>query len=71
MYAAAIIGQPIFGLLVDKFDKRLILGIRSAGSALSILGYLFTAGIVETILLLLFGFFTFSAFLLLVSLASD
>jgi FSR family fosmidomycin resistance protein-like MFS transporter len=71
MYAAAIIGQPIFGLLVDRFDKRLILGISSAGSAVSIFGYLFTAGIVETILLSLFGFFTFSAFPLLLSLASD
>lgn len=71
MYAAAIIGQPIFGLLADKFDKRLVLGVSSAGSALSILGYLFTSGIVETILLSLFGFFTFSAFPLLLSLASD
>ena len=71
MYAAAIIGQPIFGVLVDRFDKRLVLGLSSIGSALSILGYLFATGPLDIVLLSLFGFFTFSAFPLLLSLASE
>ncbi len=71
MYASAIIGQPLFGALVDIFDKRLILGLSSAGSALSILGYLFTPGLSEIAFLSLFGFFAFSAFPLVFSLSAD
>ena len=71
MYAAAIVGQPIFGLLVGRFDKRLIMGVSSVGSALSILGYIFTTGVVEISMLVLFGFLTLSAFPLFLSLASD
>jgi FSR family fosmidomycin resistance protein-like MFS transporter len=71
MYASAIIGQPLFGVLVDKFDKRLILGISSVGSALSIVGYLFTTGISEIVFLSLFGFFAFSAFPLVFALSRD
>ncbi|MCW4046189.1 MAG: MFS transporter [Candidatus Bathyarchaeota archaeon] len=71
MYASAIIGQPLFGALLDRFDKRLILGLSSAGCGLSIIGYLSTSGILEIVLLSLFGFFAFSAFPLVFSLASD
>jgi len=71
MYASAIIGQPLFGALVDRFDKRLILGLSSVGSGLSIIGYLSVTGILEIALLSLFGFFAFSAFPLVFSLASD
>lgn len=71
MYAAAIIGQPIFGYLVDRFEKRLILAISIVGSALSILGYLFASGTLEQVLLVLMGLFTFSGFPIFLSLASD
>ncbi|MCW3994853.1 MAG: MFS transporter [Candidatus Bathyarchaeota archaeon] len=71
MYASAIIGQPLFGVLVDKFDKRLIFGLSSAGSSLSILGYLFTTGVSEIVFLSLFGFFAFSAFPLAFALSRD
>jgi FSR family fosmidomycin resistance protein-like MFS transporter len=71
MFSTAIVGQPLFGWLVDKFDRRIILAISSAGSALTILIYLFTSGLVEMLVLALFGFFTFTAFPLLLALASN
>jgi FSR family fosmidomycin resistance protein-like MFS transporter len=71
MFATAIVGQPFFGWLVDKFDRRVVLAISTAGAGLAILGYLFTSGSVELIVLAIFGFFTFTAFPLLLSLASD
>ena len=71
MYGAAIVGQPIFGLLADRFNKRLILGVGTVGIAASIFGYVSTTGIAEQTFLILFGFFTFSGFPLLMSLVSD
>jgi FSR family fosmidomycin resistance protein-like MFS transporter len=71
MFATAIVGQPFFGWLVDKFDRRVVLAISTVGAGLAILGYLFTSGSVELIVLAIFGFFTFTAFPLLLSLASD
>ena len=71
MYITAIIGQPFFGSLVDRFDKRLVLAVSSVGSAFSIVAYLFTSGVVEIAALSLFGFFTFTVFPLLLSLSSD
>lgn len=71
MYASAIIGQPLFGVIVDKFDKRFVLALSSTGSALAILGYLIASGVTGLLLLSLFGFFTLTGFPLLLSLASD
>ena len=72
MYAAAILGQPLFGWLVDRFDKRLVLGLSSTGAALTILAYLdVTSAAAGLALLFLFGLFTFSGFPLLLSLAAD
>lgn len=71
MYATAIIGQLLFGVLVDRFDKRLILGIGSGGSALSTLGYIFSSGTIEFLFIALFGLFTFSIFPTLLALASE
>lgn len=73
MYAAAIVGQPIFGLMVDRFDRRWILAISSLGSVVSILGYLsFSgAGFVGEAWLFAFGFFTFSGFPQFLSLVRD
>ena len=73
MYAGGIIGQPIFGHLADRFDKRVILAIDSLGSALGIFLFLATSGTgAEALLTLaLFGLFTFSGFPLLLSLVAD
>ncbi len=72
MYAAAIIGQPTFGLLVDRFDKRAVLATSSIGGAASILGYLaFGTGWIGTAWLFSFGFFVFSGFPLLLSMVGD
>jgi FSR family fosmidomycin resistance protein-like MFS transporter len=72
MYAAAIIGQPVFGLLVDRLDKRAVLAASSIGSAASMLGYLGApGGWIGTAWLFAFGLFTFSGFPLLLSMATD
>ena len=71
MFATAIIGQPIFGWLLDRFDRRIILAASSVGSGLSILAYLYTKGVMELLILAVFGLFTFAAFPLFLSLASD
>ncbi len=73
MYAAAVIGQPMFGLLVDRLDKRRVLAVASLGSAASILVYLAVAGggWAGEAWLFAFGFFTFSGFPLLLSLVGD
>jgi MFS family permease len=71
MFSTAIVGQPLFGYLTDKFDRRTILAVSSIGSAIAILLYLYTSGIAELLMLALFGFFTFTAFPLLLALASN
>ncbi|MEM3671087.1 MAG: MFS transporter [Thermoprotei archaeon] len=71
MYALAIIGQPLFGLLVDRFDKRYVLTLSSAGAGASLLAYIHTTGPVSLATLSLFGLFAFSGFPLLFSITSD
>jgi len=71
MYGASIAGQPLFGFLIDRFQKRLILAVSIVGSALSIIGYLFATGILDTALLALVGLFTFSGFPVFLSVAYD
>lgn len=66
--APAILGQPIFGYLSDKFDRRYLFGLSNMGSALSF--YLFLT-IPSIIWLVGFGFFTFSLFPLTISLIGD
>ena len=66
--APAIIGQPIFGILSDKYDRRLLFGLSNIGSALSF--YMFLT-IPKIIWLIGFGFFTFSLFPLTISLIGD
>lgn len=70
MYALAVLGQPFAGLLLDRFDGRLVLAFTTAGAMVSIFGYLFSTGLVDIVLLSLYGFFSFNAFPLLMSLAS-
>ncbi len=71
MYVGGIVGQPFFGLLADRFDRRMLIGIASAGSALTTLGYLVTAGVPADALLFMMGFFMFSAFPLLMTLSAE
>ncbi len=73
MYAGGIVGQPVFGMLADRFDKRVVLAIDSLGSALGIFLFLATSGTGVNALLALavFGLFTFSGFPLLLSLVAD
>lgn len=72
MYASAVIGQPLFGLLVDRIDKRAVLGAASVGSAVAILGYVGAgANSVAYAWLFAFGLFTFSGFPLLLSMVND
>jgi MFS family permease len=71
MYLGGILGQPSFGLLADRFDKRIVLAVDSLGSAAATFLYLSTSGPAATVALLIFGFFTFSGFPLLLSLVSD
>jgi MFS transporter, FSR family, fosmidomycin resistance protein len=71
MYLGAIPGQLVFGTLVERLDKRYVLGASSAGAALAVLGYVFTGGYLALAFITLFGFFSFSSFPTLLSLASD
>ena len=70
-YASAIVGQPLFGFLADRLDHRLVLGISTFGAAASIVGYVSSEGVESVALLSLFGFFAYTGFPLLMSLASD
>lgn len=72
MYGAAIVGQPVFGLLVDRFDKRAVLAFSSLGAAFSTVAYLtLGSGWAGTAWLFAFGFFVFSGFPLLLSMVGD
>ncbi|MEL9990142.1 MAG: MFS transporter [Thermoproteus sp.] len=64
----AIVGQPLFGYLSDTVGRRTTLAVSTAGAALSILALVATKSLYW---LPLFGFFTFSAFPLTLSLAGD
>jgi FSR family fosmidomycin resistance protein-like MFS transporter len=70
-FIGAIPGQLAFGALVERLDKRYVLGISSAGAALAVLGYIWTDGVVALVFIVLFGFFSYSSFPTLLSLASD
>ncbi len=70
-YASAIVGQPLFGLLADRLDHRVVLAISTLGAAVSTFGYVGSGGVVSVAWLSLFGFFAYSGFPLLMALASD
>ena len=71
MFAGGIVGQPVFGYLTRKFDKRVLLSLTSFGTAVTILGYINTTGMEALVMLGVFGFFTFSGFPLLFSIIQD
>lgn len=64
----AIVGQPLFGYLSDAVGRRTMLAVSTVGAALSAAAFAATGSVS---LLPLFGFFTFSAFPLMLSLAGD
>ncbi|EZQ06655.1 MFS transporter [Candidatus Acidianus copahuensis] len=66
--AAAVVGQPLLGILSDKIGRRTIFGISTAGAVVSMLLFLSFPNLVY---LVVFGFFTFSAFPLMLSLVGD
>ena len=70
-YASAILGQPFFGLLTERFDHRLVFAVSALGAAVSIVAYVNSGGALGAVLLPLFGFFAFTGFPLLLSLAAD
>ena len=70
-YASAIVGQPLFGMLTDRFDHRWVLAVSAVGASLAIIGYVESSGVVSVALLSLFGFFAYTGFPLLMALASD
>jgi MFS transporter, FSR family, fosmidomycin resistance protein len=71
MFAAAIVGQPFFGVLLDRFDRRLIFLGSSVGAALSAGALTRVGGPTSIVLLVIFGFFVYTGFPVLLSLASD
>ena len=71
LYLGGILGQPFFGALASRIDIRLLLSVTSLGSALSTLGFLLVGGAPAVAFLFLTGFFTFSAFPLLMSLSAE
>ncbi len=71
MYAIAIVGQPFFGVLVDKFDKRYLLIIATLGTGLFSLAFTLTQGYISIVMIIIFAFFNFSGFPLLMSLTRD
>ncbi|MCL4325427.1 MAG: MFS transporter [Candidatus Thermoplasmatota archaeon] len=63
MLGAAIIGQPVFGKLMDAFDYRKIFALNTLGIVITMLVFTLTYNIyVIFISLFFYGFFTFAAF---------
>lgn len=70
--AVAIFGQPALGLLADKFGRRLILGVTSAGAGLAIIFLLSTSNLIlQVASLAAFGFFGLTGFPMLLPLATS
>ena len=70
-YASAVLGQPFFGFLTERFDHRVVLAVSAVGAAASIVAYVNSGGALGIVLLSLFGFYAFTGFPLLLSLAAD
>lgn len=71
MFSGGIVGQLIFGLLVERHDKRMILIVTTVFSVTFMFIYFFTAGTLSVVALALFGFFNFSGFPIFMSMISD
>ncbi|MGD0636436.1 MAG: MFS transporter [Nitrososphaerales archaeon] len=70
LWIGSIPGQFVFGAMVDRFDNRYVLGVGSGGAALCVLAYIYSPGYLGVVFIVLFGFFSFSTFPTLLSLAS-
>ncbi len=71
MFAGGILGQLVFGKLVETHDKRLILVVNTLLSALLLFLYVVTSGFLSLAFLGLFGFINFSGFPIFMSMISD
>ncbi|MGC8581410.1 MAG: MFS transporter [Thermoplasmata archaeon] len=71
IYTIAIIGQPIFGILLDVMDKRGLFIIATIGTGITTLGFVYLSGTLGIVFLIAFSFFNFSGFPLLMSLTKD
>ncbi len=71
MLGMAILGQPVFGYIADRFGRRLSLGLSIVGSGVAMLLFLNVGNpILSSICLGLFGFFGLTGFPLLLPLAT-
>jgi MFS family permease len=70
-FAPAIVGQPLFGWLMDRVDHRLVMALSGAGASASIIGFVSLGGVESYAFLSLFGFFAYTGFPVLLSLAAD
>lgn len=66
--AAAIVGQPLFGLMSDRFGRRLLFALAGAGSLASFFAFVAYPSLIW---LVLFGVFTYSGFPITLSLVGD
>ncbi len=72
MNSTAIFSQPFFGWAADKAGRRLVLAISNAGSVIAMILFLSTSNpILLVVYLAMFGFFTLTAFPLIMSLTSE
>lgn len=72
MNVTPIFSQSFFGWMGDKIGRRTALGIANAGSVVAMILFLRTSGLVYVALVLaMFGFFTLTAFPLIMSLTSE
>lgn len=71
MFAGGILGQLVFGKLVEDHDKRVILTFSTIASATLMFLYIYFVGSFSLVFLAMFGFFNFSGFPIFMSMVSD
>ncbi|MGC8692478.1 MAG: MFS transporter [Thermoplasmata archaeon] len=71
IYSIAIIGQPIFGILSDKMDKRILFFTSTFGTGISVILFLTTSSWLSFIFMLSYAFFNFTGYPLLMSITRD
>jgi len=71
MYVGGILGQLLFGRLVEIYDKRRILATTTVLAAVLMFLYIITTGPLSYVFLGLFGFVNFSGFPIFMSMISD
>ncbi|MGC8610427.1 MAG: MFS transporter [Thermoplasmata archaeon] len=71
IYSVAILSQPIFGILSDKMDKRILYFISTFGTGLSIFLFVLIKSWVAFIFMLTFSFFNYTGYPLLMSITRE